>query len=308
MNQVQAIGTHNSYHVDSNDGMIVEWSYSHPPIYEQLLEQGVRQLEIDLLYSDFDERFAVVHVPLLDEGTNCDWLSDCLGEVAAFSTDYPAHHPIVILLEVKSDFESNEMAERLSELEEVVQQTFGADLLITPDMVQGESESLNAAISTSGWPTLGEVRGRSMVVLHTGGELRDVYTEGQTTTSGRLMFPDCGGNIEWPVSAFHSWNNPESGDLMFNISTIVADGHMVRTRADADLQEPREQDYSRLEAALSSGAHFISTDLPVATEGFDYVAEIPDGTPSRCNPVSAPDECESRDVEDPDILLSCDDG
>ena len=305
INQLQGIGTHNSYHVDANEGRIVEWSYSHPRIYEQLLNQGVRQLELDLLFSEVEQRFAVVHVPLLDDGTNCEWLSDCLADVFAFSSDYPAHHPIVILLEVKSDFDEVEIPERLAQLESVIWDSLGEGALLTPDMVQAEHDSLKSAIESDGWPTLGESRGRSMVVLHAGGDLRRVYTEGETTTSGRLMFPDSNGVMDWPVSAFHSWNDPEAGDLMFNISTIVDSGHIVRTRADADLVEARDLDYSRLEAALSSGAQFISTDLPVATEGFEYVAEIPGGTPSRCNPVSAPDNCLSSDVESPEILVSC---
>ena len=305
INQLQGIGTHNSYHVDVNDGRIMEWAYSHPRIYDQLVSQGVRQLELDLLFSEEEQRFSVVHVPLIDDGTNCEWLSDCLADVFAFSTDYPAHHPIVILLEVKNDFDEVEIPERLSELESVVWATLGEGALITPDMVQGEHDSLRSAVESYGWPTLGESRGRSIVVLHAGGELREAYTDGQTTTSGKIMFPDCSGAMDWPISAFHSWNDPEEGDLLFNISTIVEAGHIVRTRADADLVEPRALDYTRFEAALSSGAQFISTDLPVPTEGFEYVAEIPSGTPSRCNPVSAPEECLSGDVESPDILISC---
>jgi hypothetical protein len=305
MNHVQAIGTHNSYHVDANEGLIAEWAYTHPRIYEQLVDQGVRQLELDLLFSEFDQRFAVIHVPLLDPGTNCEWLSDCLAEVSGFSADFPAHHPVVILLEIKNDFEEDEILQRLSDLESVVTEVLGEERLITPDLVQGEHDSLNDAISTTGWPTLGDTRGKTMVVLHANSVLRGLYTEGETTTRGRVMFPDSYGNIDWPVSAFHSWNDPTNGNMLFNITTIVEAGHMVRTRADADLQEPRALDYSRFEAALSSGAHLISTDLPVPTEGFDYVAQIPDGTPSRCNPVTAPAECTSSDVEDPEKLFSC---
>jgi hypothetical protein len=117
MNHVQGIGTHNSYHVDVNDGRISEWAYSHAPIFEQLLDQGVRQLELDLLYSEEAQRFSVVHVPVLDDGTNCEWLSDCLAEISAFSSDYPAHHPILLLLELKSGIEEDLMPGRLSELE-----------------------------------------------------------------------------------------------------------------------------------------------------------------------------------------------
>ena len=37
-------------------------------------------------------------------------------------------------------------------------------------------------------------------------------------------------------------------------------GYLVRTRSDANTTEARENDYSRFEAALESGAQIISTD------------------------------------------------
>lgn len=42
----------------------------------------------------------------------------------------------------------------------------------------------------------------------------------------------------------------------------------------------------------------ISTDFPHGDRiGNGYAVEIPDGTPSRCNPVTAPPSCESGDIE-----------
>ena len=81
----------------------------------------------------------------------------------------------------------------------------------------------------------------------------------------------------------------------------------MRTRADADNVEPFAGDTSVRDAAFASGAQFVSTDYPEAVTGVPmtgppYVVEIPGGTPSRCNPVTAPAECASTDIEDPAFI------
>ncbi|MCB1153905.1 hypothetical protein KDL45_09675, partial [bacterium] len=74
-------------------------------------------------------------------------------------------------------------------------------------------------------------------------------------------------------------------------------GFLVRTRADSCCDEAIANDHTRAEKALASGAHFISTDFPELTDDYDYTFSIPGGTPSRCNPIHAPNECTAYDVE-----------
>jgi hypothetical protein len=79
------------------------------------------------------------------------------------------------------------------------------------------------------------------------------------------------------------------------IRELVAAGYLVRTRADADTKQAREGDYSLQEAAFGSGGHSVSTDYVVPNPGFgtDYSAAVPGGYVARCNPISAPAECDS---------------
>ena len=54
----------------------------------------------------------------------------------------------------------------------------------------------------------------------------------------------------------------------------------------------------RLDAALASGAQFVSTDYPVPGRAFtDYVAQIPDGQPARCNPINTGPRCRDDRLE-----------
>jgi hypothetical protein len=64
LNQIQVIGTHNSYHVRGHDSLLAliakvnpkarrELDYSHRPLPEQLAQLGIRQIELDC-YADPD--------------------------------------------------------------------------------------------------------------------------------------------------------------------------------------------------------------------------------------------------------------
>ena len=64
-----------------------------------------------------------------------------------------------------------------------------------------------------------------------------------------------------------------------------------------DVDGSQENNFSKLDASLASGTHFLSTNYPaVATDG-SYFAQIPQGSPVRCNPVSAPAECTATALE-----------
>jgi hypothetical protein len=130
-------------------------------------------------------------------------------------------------------------------------------------------------VTTDGWPTLGEVRGQVLF-----------------TSSPRGA----------PEAGFLKLNDP-IGDAD-EIRQAVADGYVVRTRADADTVQARSGDTSMRDAALASGAQWVSTDYPVDDARFapDYSVSMPGGTPARCNPVRAPEGCTPTDVEDPDAL------
>ena len=296
---LQGLGTHNSYHIASPIP-IAAWQYTHLPLDEQLGSQGVRQFELDVRFNRNDGTFNVVHFPIADELTTCPLFTDCAEALKGWSDSHRGHHPILVLVEVKTGIDDGPPEALLEALEQRLGSVWPRERLVTPDLVQGDHPNLRDALSADGWPTLGRLRGRALFVLHTGGTLRDLYTEGLTTTAGRLMFPDAYGNTELAVAAYHSMNDPISGHG--RIQAVVRAGHLVRTRSDSDSIEANAQDYSRYTAALESGAHFISTDYPVPSTPDTYGVTIPGGTPSRCNPLTAPADCESSDIEEPNRL------
>ena len=86
-----------------------------------------------------------------------------------------------------------------------------------------------------------------------------------------------------PEAAVMIINNPHRVGKA--IRKRVAQGYLVRTRADAGTSEARSGDTSRREAAMASGAHVISTDFPYDEDRFGtgYRVRFPDGY-TRKNP------------------------
>ena len=67
-----------------------------------------------------------------------------------------------------------------------------------------------------------------------------------------------------------------------------------------DTKEARTGDVSTRDAALASGAQWVSTDYPTISDnrfGTPYFAAIPGGTVARCNPINAPAGCVSSLLE-----------
>ncbi|MEP2777645.1 MAG: Ca2+-dependent phosphoinositide-specific phospholipase C [Luteolibacter sp.] len=318
MNQIQVIGSHNSYHLPPEKELmgvismfskraLEAWSYSHEPLNLQL-ESGVRQFELDVyadpeggLYSQADHPaleemkqpgFKVFHVPNLDFQSNHPTFKGALIAVRDWSQKYPKHVPVMILVETK---DSKEVPfapepvkydrEMLEELEAEILSVFDREQLITPDLVRGDSETLRDAVLKNGWPLLDEVRGKVMFCLDNEGSHRNMYLEGDPTLKNRLMFVSV--DRSHPAAAFIKRNNAlRSSD---EIRELVAEGFIVRTRADGESVEARANDMSRAQKALASGAQFVSTDYPKPDGKIGpYYVALPEKVTARANPVSLP--------------------
>jgi hypothetical protein len=335
INEVQVVGTHNSYkrwlapaeetvlRSFIGDGVNL-MQYQHEPLDVQFQSQKVRQIELDVfadgsggLYADpllraaagvgpYDPAMAapgtkVLHIQDVDYRSTCLTMVACLATIEAWSDANPSHLPIAVLVELKDDplsfgeftFTTPEpwTAAAMDALDAEIRSVVGPDDVITPDDVRGGAATLEEAVLSTGWPTLGEARGKLMFLMDNGGSYRTRYLDGHPSLAGRVMFTN--SQPGEPDAAFVKRNDPFSSD----ITDLVAAGYVVRTRSDSDTTEARERNTGPRDAALASGAQWVSTDYPVPGLwlGFesDFVVEIPGGTVARCNPVNAPASCES---------------
>ncbi len=173
------------------------------------------------------------------------------------------------------------------------------ELLLTPDDVRGDFATLEEAVTTDGWPTLAESRGKLLFLMDNGGGYRTDYLQGHPSLSGRVMFTNA--NPGQPDAAFVKRNDAvgEHDEIV----DLVEQGYVVRTRADADTVQARTGDTTTRDAALSSGAQWVSTDYPTTGPsyaqrwGTQYVARIGEGEWLRCNPVAFVAGCDQDLLE-----------
>jgi hypothetical protein len=298
--------------------------YDHPPLDAQL-EAGIRQLEIDV-FADPDgglfasraanplaglpketgiaalERpgFKVLHIQEIDYDSTCLTLVVCLRVVKRWSDANPRHLPVMVLIEAKDSPIADPLRlgfvtpvpireRELDALDAEIRSVFTVDDLITPDAVRGSRATLLEAVTRDGWPSLARSRGKVMFALDNDGAIRQAYTNGRVALKGRVMFTFSGTDA--PESALVS--RPDPIEQATEIERLVERGFLVRTRADADTKEARSGDTRRRDAALASGAHWVSTDYPDEDPRFGtgYRVRVPGGRLVRCNPVTAPARC-----------------
>jgi len=302
MNDIQILGSHNSYKLEmpaENFAMLSSarpevartLEYSHIPLAEQL-DLGIRKLELDVFYDPdhelfgdraSDSQFPVLHVQNLDDRSSCRSLGHCLELLVNWSAAHPDHLPVFVSFNAKDaavsipdslvplPFDESAWQAMDAELRSLL-----ADRLITPAEVfaSGELE----------WPLLDAARGRFIAILDEADEKRRVYA---SRWRERAMFANLAE--DQPGAAIMVINDPIADfDL---IQARVRAGYIVRTRADADTQEARENDTRRRDLAFASGAQLISTDyyLPAGRFNSSYVVQLPDV--ARCNPVRRPTDC-----------------
>jgi hypothetical protein len=350
MNQVQVIGSHNSYRLRMDENLFkwfsrfdstaaAELDYSHFPLAEQFSIFGIRQVELDVYYDPegglFDKRMGnivckdplrlhnpdllqpglkVLHFPDIDYETNYYSFTDALQEIKDWSEEHSKHLPIFVLIEVKDEGVPDKFPilsffgfiqplefgiEALNTIDKEIRKVFGSELerVITPDDVRGNNESLEEVILNDGWPTIGESRGKVMFGLDNQGKVLKDYISDHPALKGRIMFVEADPGT--PEAAFLGINTPKP-----EIANFVKSGYLVRTRADADTKQARTGDDVRRNDALSSGAHFISTDYyspdsrsEISEKWSNYSVRLPGNVIARINPVNGSKEFEGMEIE-----------
>jgi hypothetical protein len=305
--------------------------YEHPDLDVQFAEQGIRQIELDVFADPDGGRYfqrkgflavgmnpnsnipellepgyKVLHVQDIDFATNCLTLVACLEEVRDWSDANPSHLPIAILIEGKSDAIPDPLGlgftvplpfttALLDDLDAEIRSVFSPERMIVPDDVRGHRATLEDAVLAGAWPTLQEARGKVYALFNNGGADRAAYRVGRPNLEGRVMFTT--SQPGQPDAAFLQIGDPQGANLEL-IQQRVREGYLVRTRSDVPTFEARSGDTSRRDAALASGAQFVSTDYAWESPfGSGYQVSIPDGSPARCNPINAPAGCRSSLLE-----------
>lgn len=267
-------------------------AYAHPAI----AGMAMQLLPDDYLATMRRPGFKTIHVIDVDYRSSCPALATCLAQVAAWSKAHPTHLPIVITLRpnaAKTPMPGATTpvafdAQALDALDETVRAAFGGDEILTPEQVQGSHDSLRQAVRANGWPRLGAVRGKVIVVLDGGPRIAALYQGDRAGLEGRAMFVMA--DAASPLAAFVSIADPREDDA--KIAAAVQAGFIVSTRADAETREARLYHTERRDAAFASGAQIVNSDFAAADSRIGpYRVSLKDDPGALCGAALAPDRC-----------------
>ena len=302
LNEIQVVGTHNSYHVEpspaekalrAGSGAIDETTleYSFAPLPWQLDREDVRQVELDLWADPEGGAYAaprlralagsgpyspamarpgikVLHIQDYDYRTTCLSFVACLRGIRSWSDAHRGHVPIAILLELKDDRLPSQIPATVP-------------LPWTPERMDAIDAEIRSVFPRRRIVAPDDVRGGratlEAAVLHGG-------WPALADSRGKVMF--LMDNAEPYRSRYLAGHRSLRGRLVFTSSTPgqpdaafikendptsanlerirdeVRRGYVVRTRADADTREARTADTGRRRQAFASGAQWVSTDYP----------------------------------------------
>lgn len=326
LNQIQVIGTHNSYHVAPAPAVMKlvtsikkDWAaaidYTHRPLPEQFETLGIRQIELDVFADpkgglfakpigrnrdsgdigpDPNEKgilnqpgFKVLHVQDVDFRSTVPTFAEGLSQIATWSKVHPKHVPIMVLVELKDQAQPLLPTKPVPFTEELLGELETAIRHIFPDDQRILPRAdMAKVIATSGWPTLDWCRGKVMFVLDNEGEIGERYRAGKWRKAHESAVLFALRDESDPAAAVFKINDPVAD--FDRIQRLAKKGFMIRTRADADTVEARKNDVSRRDKAFASGAHWISTDFPEARNGpTSYIVKFENDKTMRFNPVTA---------------------
>lgn len=311
--------------------------YAMPPLLKQL-DEGARSLEFDIVndpqggvYASpagakmggdpLPENYAadmsvpgfkVMHIQDVDFRSSCLTLADCLTIVKQWSAANPQHAPILIAIQTRDDDVAMPGAATpvkfdaaaFDALDKTILSAFDPKDIITPDQLRGKYPDLRSAVMTGGWPTLAAARGKIIIVLNatTVPEHSLLYIgEGPVPLKSRVMFAMAEESS--PAAAIIRIDDPikEKDRILADVKA----GFIVRTRADAQTEEARNNDVTRRDAALASGAQYVVTNyIEPDTRFSPYQVRMPQGAVALCNPVRAGDRCGGMPIEPMSSLLT----
>jgi len=254
LNKLRFLSTHNSYHKKPGiiksfliklfkPGEVDALQYSHPSLYKQF-DKGIRGLELDVRY--VNGNFVTMHVPVVDNNSNSPDVMLAFKEIKRWSDNHPVHIPIIVIIELSREwnkyypFQEKWSEELLLKFDNKVYNELQNKLITPKDLKKS-------------YPVLKEVRGKIFIVFMADSDIVHIFGKKyKKNRKATFMMVDC----KTPAKdiKFVKRDNPFSSD----IDSLVQNGYIVRTRADAGLVK----DNAKTIKVLNSKAQIISTDFP----------------------------------------------
>ena len=249
LNQLQALGTHNSYHVhrSSRRRGIERWQYFEDPLDVQLRDQGVRQFELDVNVATTPTGSSRCSTC---RASNRDHLPRAAPTASPRSRRGRDAHPAARADRDPARAQGQRPrlpgrrtglwdAADLDQLDAEIRSVFGRGRHVhARRSARRARHACPRRSRPDGWPEINAVRGQVMFLMDNGGTFRDWYRAGHPALEGRVIFTNADPRRR--DAAFIKRNDPIGS--FADIQSLIAQGYVVRTRADADTVQARAND------------------------------------------------------------------
>jgi hypothetical protein len=246
--EVSMKGAHNSYQRDETIIEQLQWNPARP------YEAGCRALELDISQSSTGNQWSVGHKSSYDP--HYRQLSQFLSELRAYSRANPGHDPVTLYLDLKHVAGSG-FPDQLDQYIRAHLDVGTGTTVYTPGELMGSAASLPEGARRNGWPTLGALRNRFLIVLTGDGDAKALYA--RTSPRARLCFADKDMGAD---------KKPESTDrVFFNYHLYSSDKgkwcpvfRAAAGRPDAVIRGYVLNGEGLWNDALACGCHVLATD------------------------------------------------
>lgn len=280
-NEICFLATHNSYQSESTEttkklyrnlsdltfGLVAANKVDF--VSETLTDQlncGIRSLEIDIEVFDRegDVSFTCMHSPNIEMTTTCYDFELAMKEIAMWSDNNPNHLPVTVIIEPKESFLPLEDMKKFGidyadEFDAALRETLGEKLFTPADMLR-DYASFGEMRKADDWCKVSDMLGKVVILLHECGTT-EKYIQLDPSIKSQAMFPMLRyKDIERDCTSFILANDPD--ELLEYEELAVENRIIMRTRTDNFTKVTQK----RLELAMASPAHIISTDFPPRTD------------------------------------------
>lgn len=288
---VQALATHNSYHIEPETVLDSSHAYTQPGLDVQA-DVGVRAFELDVHLGD-DGAFQVFHFPGIDPESSCPTFAGCLEVLRAWSDAHPCHTPFTVWIEPKDDVDDaatgfQVLDGHISELDASIDAVWPRSRRIQPDDVQGAADSVSEGIAGTGWPRLADSRGKIVFALLDSGPHRDEYLQNPTP----VIFADADSPADPWAATFKIDDAPGEAAA---VQALVSANYLVTSNVDA-VSDDDATNTAAFQASLAAGPNYLASNQVVPVDGSTYLAELPGGSP-RCHPTREAAGCGPAELE-----------
>ncbi|MEG1985906.1 MAG: phosphatidylinositol-specific phospholipase C domain-containing protein [Clostridia bacterium] len=284
-NQLQYLATHNSYKTGlTSDAKFFynvplfaimghKFDYYFDSITEQL-NQGIRSIELDpnKVKTKNGVEIQCIHSDLLETNSTMVNFGIGLNEIKLWMDYNSGHLPIIVMLEPKNKQSYDD--ESFTLYEKLINETFG-EKVIKPSTLLGGYSDFDAMRKADAYPTVGELRGKILFLIHDKKYVDNYINHGtmQTwTLLPALNFETLEKRPDLSKYTCMAISNNAKKDK--NIRKLIDEGNfMVRTRLD---------EYSKIsktghDKGIEAGANILSTDYPPSDSNrYDYTCTIND--------------------------------